>query len=167
MALFVSTFTNKVDRKGRVSVPAPFRAALAAQMPQGIVVYPSFTTACIEGSGSDFLEKIAEKNEKTFDPFSSEQDDLNSLIFPLSHQLAWDPEGRVILPEELLAHANITEQAAFVGKGHNFQIWEPAALKLHTDEARIRTAQKMAERAALAKAKALAALAAANMPGDE
>ncbi len=138
MALFVSTFINKVDRKGRVSVPASFRAVLATQAPQGIVVYPSFTAAAIEGCGSDFLEQLATSTTAAFDLFSPEQDDINTLIFSSSHQLAWDPEGRVMLPEEMLAHANITEQAAFVGKGRTFQIWEPAALKIHTEEARQR-----------------------------
>jgi MraZ protein len=138
MKLFVSTFTNKVDRKGRVSVPASFRAALANQVPQGIVVYPSFTSAAIEGCGSDFLVQLADSTTASFDLFSAEQDDINTLIFSSSHQLAWDPEGRVLLPEEILAHANITEQAAFVGKGHTFQIWEPEAFKAHTAEARRR-----------------------------
>jgi MraZ protein len=141
MALFVSTFINKVDRKGRVSVPASFRAALANQMPQGIVVYPSFTSAAIEGCGSDFLEQLADSTTAAFDLFSPEQDDINTLIFSSSHQLAWDPEGRVVLPEEILAHANITEQAAFVGKGRTFQIWEPEALKKQTAEARARAMQ--------------------------
>lgn len=141
MALFVSTFVNKVDRKGRVSVPASFRAALASQMPQGIVVFPSFTATAIEGCGSDFLEQLAASTTAAFDLFSPEQDDINTLIFSSSHQLVWDPEGRVMLPEEILAHANITEQAAFVGKGRTFQIWEPAALKSHTEEARKRALQ--------------------------
>jgi len=138
MALFVSTFINKVDRKGRVSVPATFRAALSTQTHQGIVVYPSFTTAAVEGCGMDFLEELAAAAAETFDMFSPEQDDLNTLIFSTSHQLAWDPEGRVVLPEEILAHANITEQAAFVGKGRSFQIWEPEAMKAHQAEARAR-----------------------------
>ncbi len=138
MALFVSTFINKVDRKGRVSVPASFRSALSAQPFAGIVVYPALTSAAIEGCGTAFLEDLAASAEASFDLFSPEQDDLNTLIFASSHQLAWDPEGRVVLPEEILAHAHITEQAAFVGKGRTFQIWEPDALKAHQAEARER-----------------------------
>ncbi len=137
MALFVSTFINKVDRKGRVSVPASFRATLSPQS-AAIVVYPSFTSAAIEGCGPDFLEELATSASTTFDLFSTEQDDLNTLIFASSCQLAWDPEGRVLLPAEILAHAAIGELAAFVGKGRTFQIWEPEALKAHQAEARAR-----------------------------
>ena len=138
MALFVSTFINKVDKKGRVSVPASFRAALSQQSFQGIVVYPSFSHAAVEGCGMDFLEELAAATASSYDLFSPEQDDLNTLIFSTSSQLAWDPEGRVVLPEDVLAHAGITEQAAFVGKGRTFQIWEPEALKTHQAEARAR-----------------------------
>lgn len=142
MALFVSTFINKVDRKGRVSVPASFRAALASQMPQGIVVYPSFTAAAIEGCGNDHLEKLADSTTAAFDLFSPEQEEINSLIFGSSYQLTWDPEGRVVLPEDILAHANITDLAAFFGKGHTFQIWEPEALKTYKEELRVRALEK-------------------------
>ena len=40
MALFLDTFVNKIDRKGRVSVPATFRAALDGQAFHGIVALP-------------------------------------------------------------------------------------------------------------------------------
>ncbi|MTJ82053.1 MAG: division/cell wall cluster transcriptional repressor MraZ [Telmatospirillum sp.] len=138
MALFVSTYVNKIDRKGRVSVPATFRAALGSPTQQSLVLYPSFTLPAIEGCGIEFLEQLAESTSTSFDLFSTEQDDINTLIFSSSHQLAWDPEGRIILPEEVIAHANITEFAAFVGKGRTFQVWEPEALKAHTAEARAR-----------------------------
>jgi MraZ protein len=142
MALFVSTFINKVDRKGRVSVPAQFRAALGSPTQQSLVIYPSFTLPAIEGCGIDFLERLAESSSTSYDVFSTEQDDLNTLIFATSHQLAWDPEGRIILPEDILAHAGITEQVAFVGKGRTFQLWEPAAHEEHKAQARARALEK-------------------------
>jgi len=138
MKLFVSTFTNKLDQKGRVSVPASFRAALSEQSFVGVVLYPSFTAPAIEGCGVDFLEKLAASAESHFDLFSPEQDDLQTLIFSSSHQLAWDGEGRIVLPQELRDHANITQQVAFVGKGRTFQLWEPGAFQQHQAEARAR-----------------------------
>ena len=138
MALFVSTFINKIDRKGRVSVPASFRAALSQQNFQGFAAFPSFTAQAIEGYPSSFLENLAAASSETYDVFSTELDDINTLIFASAHQISFDPEGRVILPEELIAHAGITDQAAFVGRGRTFQIWEPSALKARHSEARAR-----------------------------
>lgn len=137
MGLFLSTFTNKVDRKGRVSVPATFRAALSPQSFQGIVAYRSFTSACVEGCGMDFMERLSASTQD-FAAFSPEQEDLSALIFADARQLAWDPEGRIVLPEDVLAHAGIAEAAAFVGKGHTFQIWEPETYKALEAEIRAR-----------------------------
>jgi MraZ protein len=137
MGLFLSTIVNKVDRKGRVSVPAQFRATLAAQAFPGIILYRSFTQPCIEGCGMDFMERLSD-SAQDYDVFSPEQADLSSLIFADSRQLPWDPEGRIVLPEDILAHANISETVAFVGKGQTFQLWEPAAYEAVMAEARAR-----------------------------
>ena len=53
MAVFIDTFINKIDRKGRVSVPAPYRAALVGQLFQGIVAFPSFKHPAIQCAGMD------------------------------------------------------------------------------------------------------------------
>src|SRR5215472_7383349 len=122
VALFMSTHVNKVDRKGRVSVPATFRATLSGQSFAGIVVFPSFEQEALEGAGMDRMEAIAGGLDRLGQP--KEQQRLAHLILARSHQLPFDPEGRVILPERLSAHAHITDSAAFVGLGSTFQIWE-------------------------------------------
>lgn len=142
MALFVSTFINKVDKKGRVSVPASFRATLVGQPVQGIVLFPSFTAPAAEGCAPEFLEELAANTTAAFNMFSEEQDDIATLVFSSSHQLSWDTEGRVLLPEAILACANIGEAAAFVGKGRTFQIWEPEAYKAREAEVRARALAK-------------------------
>ena len=61
VALFMSTYVNKVDRKGRVSVPATFRAAVADQSFPGIVVFPSFKYEALDGSGIKRMEEMSER----------------------------------------------------------------------------------------------------------
>ncbi|KAF0222590.1 MAG: hypothetical protein FD176_2557 [Rhodospirillaceae bacterium] len=137
MGLFLSTIVNKVDRKGRVSVPASFRTTLSQQLFQGIIAYRSFTASCVEGCGMDFMERLSD-SAQTFDAFSPEQEDISALIFADARQLAWDPEGRILLPEDLIEHAALNETAAFVGKGQTFQIWQPEAYKAMEAEIRAR-----------------------------
>lgn len=134
MALFLSTFVNKVDRKGRVSVPATFRTVLSQQSFSGVVAFPSLVYAAVEGSGIDRFEQLAEGIDD-LNPFSDEHDDFSKAIFGKAHQLPFDGEGRIIIPENLLAHAGITERAAFVGQGRRFQIWEPSSFAKHEAEA--------------------------------
>jgi MraZ protein len=137
MALFLSTFVNKVDRKGRVSVPAPFRAALSGHSFAGIVAFRSYKHAAIEAFGSDRMERLSTSVDD-LDLFSEQQDDLTATIFADAHQLPFDGDGRVVLPDELVAHAGITDRAAFAGRGPTFQIWEPEAFRVYQEEARQR-----------------------------
>jgi MraZ protein len=136
VALFLSTFVNKVDRKGRVSVPATFRAALAGQTFNGIVAFRSFKLPTVEGSGIDRIEEMSARLDG-LEQFSEEYDNLAS-IFADAQQLPFDGEGRIVLPENLVEHAGIGETAAFVGLGRTFQIWEPEAFKRHQAEIRDR-----------------------------
>src|ERR1700756_4148438 len=136
VALFMSTYVNKVDRKGRVSVPASFRTAVAGQSFNGIVAFRSFKSTAIEGSGIDRIEEMSARLD-SLDQFSEDYESLAS-IFADAQQLAFDGEGRVVLPEELMSHAGITDGAAFVGLGRTFQIWEPEAHKRHQAEMRER-----------------------------
>ncbi len=139
VALFLSTYVNKVDRKGRVSVPAPFRAALAGQSFHGIVAFPSFKNTAIECCGYDRMEEVSAQLE-TLGQFSDEYESLSTL-FADAEQLGFDGEGRIMLPESLCQFAGITENAAFVGSGPTFQIWEPAAHEAMRREARDRARQ--------------------------
>lgn len=141
VSLFLSTFVNKVDKKGRVSVPASFRASLSSQAVQGLIAFRSFTNPCIDGCGWDRMEEMSNAAD-SFAAFSAEQDDMSNLIFADARQLSWDAEGRVVLPEDLMAHAGITERAAFVGKGKTFQIWNPDQFEQVQADIRARAMQK-------------------------
>jgi MraZ protein len=134
--MFLSTYVNKVDRKGRVSVPATFRASLADQRFAGIVAFPSYRYRAIDGNGIDRMEELSARID-ALDEFSEDREALAS-IFADAQQLPFDGEGRIVLPEALSAHAGITENAAFVGLGRTFQIWEPQRFEKHQQDLRER-----------------------------
>ncbi|MFI3242115.1 MAG: division/cell wall cluster transcriptional repressor MraZ [Alphaproteobacteria bacterium] len=120
--LFIDTIKNKVDAKGRVSIPSEYRD-IAKNQNSSIVLYRSLVSPCIEGCLESLLEKLADDIENTTDFFSQEQDDLTNLIFGDAKKFDFDSTGRVLLTEKLLAHAEISDEAIFVGKGKKFQIW--------------------------------------------
>lgn len=134
--LFMDTVTNKVDAKGRVSLPADYRA-IVKELNSEIVCYRSLTAPCIEGCTEDLLEKLAAEIEDSTDFFSQTQDDLTNLIFGDAKRFTFDSTGRIVLTDKLLTHAGITDTAVFVGKGRKFQIWNPE--NWAKEEARIRT----------------------------
>lgn len=137
MTLFLSTFVNKLDKKGRVSVPASFRLALSKQSFQGIVAFRSFKLPAIEGMGLDRMQRLSESVDQ-LDLFSDTQDDLTASIFSDSQMLAFDGDGRVVLNQALIDHAKILDGVAFVGRGATFQIWNPGDFEAHQQEARQR-----------------------------
>jgi len=135
MALFLSTYTNKVDKKGRVSVPASFRAALSAQIKHGIIVFASNQHSCLEGFDFAKMDEIGTRMDH-YDLFSNDQDDLATTIFGGSVQLLFDSEGRIVLPDHLIKSAQIDGQATFVGLGRKFQIWNPDLFAARKSQAR-------------------------------
>ena len=126
MALFLGKSINKVDRKGRVSVPSTFRNAIADPTFHGIVGFPSFTHAAIECGTMGWMESLNQK-VGSYDLFSEDHDDLTTALFSRSRQMAFDGDGRIVLPEEFRDHTGINDQAVFVGRGNLFQIWSPEA----------------------------------------
>src|SRR4029077_3058841 len=114
--LFLSTYVNKVDRKGRVSVPATFRAPLALHRESNLIVlFPSYRVPALDGTGSNYVEEMNERLE-TLEQFSDEHENLSQL-FAEAHPLTMDGEGRIVLLETLKDYANITTDVAFVGLG--------------------------------------------------
>ncbi|MGH6932479.1 MAG: division/cell wall cluster transcriptional repressor MraZ [Dongiaceae bacterium] len=141
MALFFDTFLNKVDAKGRVSVPATFRAALNGQSFHGILALPSLKYSAIQCAGMDWMEELGRQvNQADF--LSDEHDDLTAALFGDTKQLPFDGEGRVVLPSSLAAHAGIDGIAAFVGRGPFFEIWHPTRLEDYKTQARKRALDK-------------------------
>tara|TARA_B100000941_G_scaffold148898_1_gene105584 strand:- start:95 stop:538 length:444 start_codon:yes stop_codon:yes gene_type:complete len=122
--MFLSTYENKLDKKGRVSVPASFRSYLSNLGYNGIICYPSFNNNCIEAWPQDRIEKISNAIE-SLNPFEEKKDYFATSILSESNNLQFDSEGRIIITTKLLKHAKIKNSMLFVGQGKTFQIWEP------------------------------------------
>jgi MraZ protein len=130
VALFTSEYSFKVDRKGRVSVPADYRAALSGQSFQGIVVIPAMGEQALDGYANDRLEAMARAIDVP-GTYDEEERDEAELLFAQARRLPFDGEGRVILPEECIKHAAIDEQVIYAGLGPSFRIWNPVAYTEH------------------------------------
>jgi len=122
--MFLSTYENKLDRKGRVSVPASFRSYLSNLGYNGVICYPSFNNQCIEAWPQDRIEKISNAID-SLNPFEEKKDYFATSILSTSINLQFDSEGRILLTSKLLKHAKIRNSMLFVGQGKTFQIWEP------------------------------------------
>jgi transcriptional regulator MraZ len=132
---FVATFENRLDQKGRVSVPAPYRAVLAREGEEGLYCYPALDRPAIDGGGAKLKQAIADRLS-VFETFSEDHESLATAFYGESRVLKIDSDGRVVLPEEFRAYAGIADTAVFVGQGYKFQIWEPERFAVRQREAR-------------------------------
>jgi MraZ protein len=140
MTQFLGTHTNRLDAKGRVSIPAPFRSALKLDGGSAVslVLRPSHKHACIEGWPAPVFHALATPLE-SLDLFSEEHDDMASALYADAYPLEADKEGRIVVPEALATHAGLTDTVVFMGLGRIFQIWEPAGAERRRSEAREHT----------------------------
>ena len=140
MQAFFGTFTNKIDVKGRLSVPAPFRAVISSRGLTSVALHPSLFEQCLEGAGIDRFNKLTLDQADSF--VAPARDEAADLIMGELRELPLDGEGRIVLPDEFMAHAGLTDQAAFIGAGWRFQIWEPARLTAAKNAKRARIASR-------------------------
>lgn len=144
MARFTGTWVNRIDKKGRVSVPPSFRSILeirvpappspdgqpggTAAIPARFSVRPSADGAAIDGLTEDYLDDVQRRVDAL--PMNSpERIALEMREFSLTMAIQADPEGRVVIPRPMLDDAGIDEEVAFAGFGSRFQLWEPARLE--------------------------------------
>ena len=134
MDRFVSHYTLKLDSKGRVSIPASFRAVLARDGFDGLYCYPALDRPALDAGGNALLKEIETLIDR-FPPYSEEREQFSATLYSTSEILKVDGEGRVVLSEPLKSHAGIADAVAFAGHGHKFQIWEPARFRAELAEA--------------------------------
>lgn len=129
MDRFVSTFTNKIDAKGRVSIPASFRAVLEREGNRlagggGIYCYPSLDAPALDAGGERLAAKI-DSLLASLPDYSDERDELSVALYGDVQVLSIDADGRIVLPESLREHGGFSTHVTFVGLGDKFQMWEP------------------------------------------
>ena len=134
---FVSHYSNRLDAKGRVSIPASFRAVLTRDGFEGLYVHPSLDADAVDCGGNALLKDIDDLLNR-HSPYSEERDLFSTALLGTSEILKVDAEGRVVLTETIKTYAEITTEVTFVGQGHKFQIWEPSRFQAHLEEAKLR-----------------------------
>ena len=134
MDRFVSHYMPRLDAKGRVSVPAPFRTVLARDGFEGLYCHPALDRPALDAGGNALLAEI-EALITSYSLYSDQREQFALSLYGTSETLNIDAEGRVVLTDSLKAHAGITDTATFVGLGHKFRIWEPGRFRVELAEA--------------------------------
>lgn len=138
MGRFLSNTINKVDKKGRVSIPASFRPILGDT--KTLYTLMSVDLPTVDAGGVELIERHEEQLQQ-MNPLSKEYELYSFVLHGDSDELKIDGEGRVLLTDTIREQTGITDRAAFVGRGHFFQIWEPERFLAYREEARKEVAE--------------------------
>ena len=128
MKRFLSNATNKIDAKGRVSVPSAFRSVLSERGVPELYCFQDFVFPAISIGGLDLLDRF-EQQIAAEDPFSSQANQMSLLIHGGGVFMKLDAEGRLMVTDFIRDFTGITSEVTFVGRADHFQLWEPGAFQ--------------------------------------
>ena len=133
MNRFLSHATNRIDAKGRVSVPSAFRAALTEAGVRELYCFQDFVFPAISVGGPELR---FERQMAAEDPFSDAANQMSLLVHGGGVFVRLDPEGRLMVTDFIRDFTGILTDVTFVGRGDHFQLWEPQAFARAQAEAR-------------------------------
>jgi MraZ protein len=140
MDRFLSSAINRIDAKGRVSVPAHFRAVVQKRGYTELYALRCLDVAALDVGGLDLLDRYEQRIAQE-DPFLQTADDMSFFCHGDGMFLKLDQDGRITVSDFIRDHTGITTEVAFVGRGTFFQMWEPSRLAAHGAEVRARLLQ--------------------------
>ena len=136
MGFFLGRHDKAIDKKGRVSIPAEFRAALGDEVTKGVYAFPSVgsDTNCIQIWPAQRMARLVRKMDEKFDQLTDKQRKMARLVLHRSRLLSVEDTGRIQPPPDLLNRAGITDAVSFAGDGTTFAMWEPSKLDTYEDD---------------------------------
>ena len=134
-ARFFGSYVNKIDAKGRLATPASFRRVIDLERDNAIYCIPSADEPCIECGGVEYVDNLMAMIDQ-LDPYDPKRVNLERAVASQMTPLSVDKEGRVILSDDLKAHAQLNGQALFAGHIRSFQIWNPEIFETVLAEAK-------------------------------
>ncbi len=119
--MFLGRFAHNLDAKGRLAVPARFRASLE----EGLVLTRGLDR-CVAAYPMTAWEELAGKVAALpmTDPAARQ---FRRMVFAEAANLALDGQGRIVVPPELREYAGIDREAVIIGVHTSFEIWSPSA----------------------------------------
>ena len=137
MNRFLSSAVNRIDAKGRVSVPAHFRTVVQSRGYSELYAIRQLDVPALDVGGLDLLDRYEERIALE-DPFLQTADDMSFFVHGDGAFLKLDQDGRITVTDFIREHTGISSEVAFVGRGNFFQMWEPDRLRAHGAEVRAR-----------------------------
>ena len=118
--MFTGEFRHSIDGKGRVAVPARFRAELAAGatvcrwLESCVAIFPKQQWQQLADAAQ--AERYADAGARAFTRF----------LFSGAFEVEPDAQGRLVLPASLRQFGGLKSEVVVVGAADHIELWEPA-----------------------------------------
>lgn len=142
---FFGNYENKIDAKGRVSIPAPFRELLAKdagidlsenkKAPIQFHLRPSTTANALEICLKEYFTRMAARIRE-LDPMDPRRMKVAANAYGNIVELTIDGDGRIILPKKERTFIQCADRVLFLGTGDTFLIMEPDTASEFAEDAR-------------------------------
>lgn len=114
--MFSGEYEHTIDDKGRLTIPAKFRAKLA----EGLFVTRGLD-GCLFVLPPDSWEALSEKVASL--PLAQGSARLFSRMIYSGTECKLDKQGRILLPPPLREHADIESEVVVIGVSSRLEIW--------------------------------------------
>ena len=122
--MFKGTYRHRLDAKGRLPIPAPFRRSLAAEGSKGLVA--TLVDQCIAVYPVAEWQRL-EDQLRRLPTFHRQTKALSRNLASRAVDCGLDGQGRILLPHALRAAASLQQEAVVVGVIDRIEVWSPGA----------------------------------------
>ena len=140
--MLVGEYEHTIDEKNRLTLPAKFRQTFG----DGVVLTRGLDGCLFAYRRADWA-RLVESRLAALDPLSEETRRLERFLFSGATEADLDKQGRVMLPAQLIEHAQLGREVVVAGVNERLEIWDRTAWRRELAEGEGR-AEHVAERLA-------------------
>ncbi|NPA37721.1 MAG: division/cell wall cluster transcriptional repressor MraZ [Chlorobi bacterium] len=127
MAAFIGDFTCKLDAKGRIVLPAPFKKTMVGNGSDRFVVRKNLYENCLVLTPFNQWEKELEKIRAKINPYNRDHNKFMRAFFRGLSEVSFDGNGRILIPRKLKDEIGAEQEVVLVGVDSNIEIWNSKA----------------------------------------
>lgn len=121
--MLIGSYEHRLDAKGRLVLPAPFREAMQSGMVASVGV-----GRCVSVYSKDRWQELLTKVQSLPFPKGKTRDFIRVLL-ATAQEAELDRSGRILIGASLREHAGLEQDVNVVGVGDHLELWDTATWK--------------------------------------
>lgn len=118
--MFIGQYNNKMDVKGRLSMPVKFREEIGTKF-----IITRGLDSCLFGYSLKEWQKI-ENKIKSLPITKKNARSFQRFFFSGATEVEIDKQGRINIPKSLIDHASLEKECVVNGIANRIEIWDKA-----------------------------------------